>query len=254
MKLEMKDIINLHKDKTAIVVANGPSTKPYLPYLKKISKQKDKYVVLVCDEIYEMMENVSLNLLDDINPDIWVISSTVLTVAARHKSFNLLKKNNGKLFYANSADLTANVSNLLEIDFLPYDQRHFDNKPCPIPPELGCCKFCEDLIPSRITVQEELQKYTGFNKHYSTASTVALHMVSFAILMGCKKVFISGVDLNYSLGYFDRKTENPDTFKLWLGEILIDFKIINDSAKLIGVEIINLSQISPLKNIFKTKE
>lgn len=254
MELKLKDIINSHAGKIAVVVANGPSTKPFIPHLQKISKQKDKYVIFVCNEIDEMMENIGLSIINDINPDFWVISSTVLTVASRHKNFNLLKQNGGKLLYANSTDLTENVEKLLEIDFLAYDQRHFNNKQCPVPPELGCCKFCEELIPNRLTVQEELQKYTGFDKHYSTASTVALHMLAFAILTGCKKVFISGVDLNYSLGYFDRKTENPDTFKLWLGEILIDFKIIRDSAKLVGVEIVNLSQISPLKEIFKTRE
>jgi len=252
MKLTFKDIIDTHKDKTAIIIANGPSTKLFLNHINKISKDKDKYVIFVCNEIDEMMENIGLNLLDNINPDFWVVASTALTVKKRYKNFNILKKNNGKLIYANSTDLTKNVDELLEIDYLPYDQRHFDNKQCPIPPELGCCDFCKDLIPNRITIQEELQKYTGFDKHYSTASTVALHMTALAVLIGCKKVFISGVDLNYNLGYFDRKTKNFDSFKLWLGDILNDFKIINDSSKLKNVEIVNLSTISPLKDIFKT--
>lgn len=252
MKLQIKDIIDSHKDKTGLVIANGPSTRLFLNHLNKIANDKDKYVVFVCNEMDEMMENIGLNLINNINPDFWVIASTVLTVKSRYKSFNLLKQNNGKLIYANSTDLTTNVDNLLDIDYLPYDQRHFNNKPCPVPPELGCCEFCKDLIPNRLTVQEELQKYTGYTNHYGTASTVALHMLAYAILVGCKKIFISGVDLNYDLGYFDRKTKNYDSFKMWINDILNDFKIINESAKLKNIDIINLSTISPLKDIFKT--
>jgi hypothetical protein len=254
MQINFSDILDIHKNKTAIIMANGPSTKPFLPHFQKVSKQKDKYVTFVCNEIDEMLENVGLKLVKDIDPDYWVISSTVLTVASRYNNFNLLQQNGGKLLYANSTDLTKNVDELLKIDYLSYDQRHFDNKHCPVPPELGCCEFCKDLIPSRLTIQEELQKYTGYDKHYGTASTVALHMLAFAILMGCKKIYLSGIDLNYNLGYFDRKTQNPDTFKLWLGEILEDFRLIKNSAELKNVEIINLSKISPLKDIFITKE
>lgn len=249
-KLQIKDILDIHEGKTALIVANGPSTKPYLKHIANCSKQKDKYVVFVCNEFDEMLENVGLKINQDITPDYWVMANTILTVNARFNNFN--KLTNGTLLYADSVDMSKNPENLLKIDFLPYDQRHYDNKPCPIPPELGCCEHCKELIPTRLTIQEELRNYTGSPNRYSTGSTVALHMLSFAILMGCKKIFISGVDLDYSLGYFDRKTNNPDTFKLWLNDILMDFKIIGGSAKLKKIEIINLSPISPLKEIFKT--
>jgi len=249
-KLQFKDIIDIHAGKTALVVANGPSTKPLLKHIASCSKQKDKYVIFVCNEIDEMLENVNLKIGVDIIPDYWVIASTTLTVGSRFNNFN--KLTNGALLFADSADMTRNPEELLNIDFLPYDQRHFDNKPCPIPPELGCCEKCKDVIPHRITIQEELKNYCGANSHYGTASTVALHMLAFSILMGCKKSYISGVDLDYSLGYFDRKTTNPDGFKLWISDILSDFKTINESAKLKGVEVINLSPFSPLKDIFKT--
>lgn len=252
MKLNYKDIIDSHKGKTGIVVANGPSTKLFLNQLSKIANDKEKYVVFVCNEIDEMLESIGLDLRKDVNPDFWTVASTVLTVEARQKNFNSMKGSGVTLLYANSTDLTKNPEEKLDIDFLSYDQRHFDNKECPVPPVLGCCGFCKDLIPIRKTVQEELQAYTGHTQHYGTASTVALHMLAFAILTGCKKIFISGVDLDYTLGYFDRKTQNNDTFKLWLNEILNDFKTIQESAKLKNVEIVNLSKISPLKEIFRT--
>lgn len=254
MILEIKDIIDTHKGKTSYVVANGPSTLPNLKNIVKATKNKQDNVVFVCNEIDEMLETMQLDLIKHINPDFWVIANTILTVESRYKHFNLLKQNGGKLFYANSVDMTQNPEKYLEIDFLPYDQRHFDHKPCPIYDQhFKCCTNVSNVMPYRLTVQEELQRYCNYHMHYSTASTVALHMLAFSILIGCKKVYLSGIDLNYKLGYFDRKTYNPDSFTPWLEQILEDFKTINESAKKINVEIINLSNISPLKDIFKTE-
>ena len=201
-----------------------------------------------------MLSTIGLDLMKHLSPDYWVIANTILTVQARHKSFNLLKQNNGKLIYANSVDMTQNPEKYLEIDFLPYDQRHFDHKPCPVYDQhFNCCSNVAHLMPHRLTVQEELQKYCKHDIHYGTASTVALHMLAFSVLMGCKRVYLSGIDLDYKLGYFDRKTYNPDSFLPWLDQILDDFKIIKNSCDNIGVEIINLSPISPLKDIFTTE-
>lgn len=254
MILEIKDILDIHKNKTSYVVANGPSTLPNLKRIVNAAKNKEENVIFVCNEIDEMLQTINLDLIKHVNPDFWVIANTILTVQSRHKSFNLLKQNNGKLLYANSVDMTQNPEQYLEIDFLPYDQRHFDHKPCPIYDQhFKCCTNVAHLMPHRLTVQEELQKYCSYHTHYGTASTVALHMLAFSILMGCKKIYLSGIDLNYKLGYFDRKTYNPDSFIPWLDQILDDFKIINESSKQIGVEIINLSSISPLKDIFITE-
>lgn len=254
MKIDIPSIIDKHKGKTAFIVANGPSTRKNIDFLKKISSNKqDKYVIFVCNEIDEMLENIDLNLIEHLNPDYWVIANTILTVKARHKNYNILKKNKGILIYADSVDITKNPDKLLDIDYLPYDQRHFKNSDCPVKDEhLPCCTHCQEVMPNRLTVQEELQKYTDNHRHYGTGSTVALHMLSFSILMGCKKIYLSGIDLNYRLGYFDNITTNYDSFDPYLKDILEDFSIIKESAEKIDTEIINLSEISVLKTIFRT--
>jgi hypothetical protein len=250
--MKIKDIIDLHAGKTAFVVANGPSTQKVLNKLKECSQQKDKYVVFVCNEIDMMLNNIKIDLVDDINPDYWVISNPILSVKNYHNSFNLLNKNNGKLIYAESLDFTPNPESLLEIEYLPYDQRHFDYKNCV--PFGQCCHpvtgNCSPTTRQRLTVQEELRDYTGFDKRYGSGSTVALHMLAFSILMGCKKIYLSGIDLDYGLGYLDNKSTNCDSFML--RDIIQDFNIIQHSALCKNVEIINLSETSPLKNIFKT--
>jgi hypothetical protein len=253
MQIDFSDIIDKHKGKTAFVIANGPSTREYLDIFKKVSKEKDKYCVFVCNEVDQMLLKVDLSLIDDINPDYWVLANSMMRVENSYNSLNLLNKNSGTLLYANSVDHSDKniVNNVLKIKYLPYDQRHFNKKKCDSTKE--CCNRLSDLIPTRLTIQEELQNYTNNKIHYGTGSTVALHMLAFSIISGCKKIYLSGIDLNYSLGYFASGFYNPDTFNPWIKEILDDFKIIFDSVLLLNdVEVINLSNLSPLKNIFKT--
>lgn len=254
----MKDIINAHNGKTAWVIANGPSTRENLKYIFEIandSKEREKHIFFVCNDIDQMLHNIGSSI-DFIKPNYWVMANSIMTIQRNHNDFNKIKPWNGKILYANSVDWTINSEKYLQVEFLPYDQRHFDKNICPtnVVSNRGCCKFCKEEIQSgRLTIQEELQQYTNHNKHYGTGSTVALHMLSFAIIMGCNKINVSGVDLNYQLGYFDKKTLNYDSFAPHLNEILSDFKIIKESAENIkDLKIKNLSKISPLKEIFET--
>jgi hypothetical protein len=104
-----------------------------------------------------------------------------------------------------------------------------------------------------MTIQEELQKYTKTNLKYGTGSTVALHMLAFSILMGCKTIYIFGVDLDYSKGYASGNIVNYDSFTPYINEILNDFKIINEMANNLGVKIYTTSMESPLTTIFEYK-
>ena len=81
--------------------------------------------------------------------------------------------------------------------------------------------------------------------------------IAFAIIMGCSPIYISGLDLDYGLGYAepdkDLLDEKPQhhmpnignvghwkyVFKDFLRD---DIRILNESAKLLGTEIINLNK------------
>ena len=77
-------------------------------------------------------------------------------------------------------------------------------------------------------------------------------MLALSILLGCKKIYITGIDLDYNKGYYNTNVTNHDSFDPYLNNILNDFRIIRDSAKNLGVEIYNTSDTSPLNIIFKT--
>jgi hypothetical protein len=160
--------------------------------------------------------------------------------------------------YADSVDLTNYewIDNNIQTNYLPYDQRHFDGKECCVCQSYGCKKY---LQPQRLTIQEELMKYTNYHKRYESGHTVALHSMAFSILMGLSEIYLTGFDFNYRLGYAYNNTNRrtgPDNYfdnNMYGGDILKDIQVIADSAKNIGIKVYNSNKQSTWNN-FEYKE
>jgi hypothetical protein len=114
--------------------------------------------------------------------------------------------------------------------------------------DLNCCNH---IVDNRLTIQELLQKVSGYHTHYNTGDTVILHALAFSVIMGCNPINIYGVDLDYTLGYVDGVSGNGDSFDFWMPRIENDLSVINESAKLLGIKIINYSGSKACKNIFE---
>lgn len=248
----IEQLVDSHKGQTAWVVANGPSTMRILKQLVKLRAQNTQgHVLFVTNEVDDLLNNVGLTV-EQLKPDYWVVANSHFTVEAQHARFNKMKNWGGKLLYANSVDLTRNPEQLLEVDYLPYDQRHFNGMVCQ-DSRKPCCAFNKKEIgEGRSTVQEALQSFLGAPTRYGTGSTVALHMLALAIISGCETINVSGVDLDYSAGYFDGKSYNPDSFTPWMSEVVEDFITIKQSIDNSGhsVKVIVHSDTSPLARIF----
>lgn len=237
MKLGFDDIRNKFKDTKCsndscryegFVVGLSSSLKPDLKKLIELS-DSDTYRFISCNEV---------DKIDGLRFDYWVLANTTFTIERQHERLN---NGSAKIVYADSTDLTDRdlVDKLLFQDYLPYDQRHFSSKPCH-DSTIPCCKH---IIKGRLTIQEYLQKITGHHLHYSTGNTVALHMLAVAVILGLNPIYMIGVDLDYSMGYVDDTIPaNADSFDPYYLNILHDFRIIRDSAKKIGIEIINLNK------------
>ena len=245
MKFVIDDIINKHEGKVGMCIATGPSLSPYLGVVESLSKNnKDGYCFFSVNEFDTMFS---------LKADYRVVANSQFTVSSPYLTI-MNKTPQTKLLYADSVDTTNPImaESLLTVDYLSYDQRHHKGKHCDV--RAACC---DNIVDGRLTIQEELQKYTNFHKHYGDGSTVALHMLAFAILSGCKTVYIFGVDLGSPSGsyyYADGVTKNHDSFDPYLGEILYDFKTIKNMAKNIGVEIYSSAKESPINNVFEYKE
>jgi hypothetical protein len=234
----IKKIINIEANKTAFVCGLGPSLGDSIKF---INENRTNIVFISCNDI---------DLVCDIIPDYWVFANSISTIVSMYE--RIIKYKDSVIVHSDSVDTTPIEwieKNLINVKYIGYDQRHFDNKKCS-----NCPNNCNNFVENRLTLQEELQNYTGNPSRYGSGDTVALHMLALSILLGCKKIYLTGVDLNYKKGYFNSKTINSDSFDPYLENILNDFKIILESAEKVGVQIINLSQDSPLSTIFNTEK
>jgi len=138
----------------------------------------------------------------------------------------------------------------LEIDHLPYDQRYLNRQVH----KDGCsCRPCILGVKSK-TIQEELQIYTGSDARYGCGDTVALHMISVAVLLGLKDVQVIGMDLDYRKGYAknDRGVSPLDNAHQEVTKhrdrITKDMGVIYRSAKMVGAVVRPFGMGSPYLN------
>ena len=240
IQYNFEQIKNKHLNKTAFICGLGPSLSDTIEY---ITKNRNEIVLISCNDI-----DINTNL----KPDYWVFANSLQTFPFMLERF---KKYEGTtIVHSDSVDSTPREwieKNSSGLNYIGYDQRHFNNSKCN-----NCPNGCKNFIDGRLTIQEELQKFTNYDLRYSTGDTVAIHMLALSILLGCNKIFISGVDLDYKKGYYNSymRPHSVIEFDVCINNILNDFKIINDSVKNLGIEIINTSEDSILKTIFKTEK
>ena len=240
MKLSFTDIIDTQKDKTAIVIGLGPSLNKTLAAIKKLPK--DKYVLISCNNI---------DKFTGLTVDYWVLTNSELNIKNMYTRMNTM---NATVVYADSIDLTdrATVDKVLAVNYLPYDQRHFGSKKC------GAGKCCSHIIPGRLTIQEEFKQYTKYNKLDTSCDTVAIPMLYLSVMLGCKNIYVTGVDLNYKGGYVNG---NAVTYNNKISDSLFNcqprtlntMKVIDASAKNIGTNIYAVDSGSPIAQVFSHK-
>ena len=232
---DLLDFLDKEKNKTAYVCGMGPSLKKYLEKVESTNN-----VVIACSDV---------DYMTGIIPNYWVFANS-LSGSAPNMNDRWKNFKDTVIVHAYSVDPTPNswIEENVTSNYIGYDQSHFNDSDCP-----NCPGGCYNRIPSKKTIQEILMDKSKHEKMYSPGSTVALHCLALAILLGCNEIYLFGVDLDYSLGYIDNKTINNGSFSEWMPGILEDFKIINESAKKIGVNIYNMSETSPLKEIFESR-
>lgn len=239
MKLDFSNVIGKHKDKPAFVALHGPSLNPFISRMTEFAEKN--FVIIGCNEWYHIYPSTP--------PTYWILANTINTMRSESGRTNSII---GKttVCYAESVDLTDRewVAANIQCDYLPYDQKHFGGQLCY---ERRCC---HQIIPGRLTIQEELRKLTGAEKCYTTGASVCLHSLAFAVLFGCNPIYVAGMDLDYKLGYANNNDNliakvDQDTLAHFQGDILTDAYLINDSAQKIGTKIINVNPNSTFKGL-----
>jgi len=224
--LLFSDVIDKHKGRPCLVMAHGPSLNEHLGRLDDY--KNNNFVLIDCNEWDSFHSQI---------PDYIVYANTIETMLRNSSKLN---RWNTTVVYADSVDLTPRdwVEGHIICNYLPYDQRHFNQKKC------GTGRCC-DRIQDRLTIQEEVQKYTGYSDHYSSGDTVALHMIALGVLLGCNPVYVAGLDLDYKKGYAKNKSNFRNTsseLSSYLDRILDDLRILKESAKKVDTNIVNLAR------------
>ena len=132
MKLNIGDIINKHRGIPCVVALHGPSLNNNIKQIQ--DKQDDGYLRISVNEWYDYFTK---------KPDYWVVSNSEFTIKNSivpnplwdiiyKYPKNVFNKCGIPLFYNNTADLTSAkfVEDNLNIDYYPYDSRHFQGLKC----------------------------------------------------------------------------------------------------------------------------
>jgi len=227
MRLSFKDVEDRHKGFPAFVAAHGPSLNPYIDKLPDLKKAR--YIIVGCNECY--------NFHDNCPPNYYVLANTYYTIA---KQINFINMNDFTTVYARNVDRTDMdwIDKNIKNDYLPYDQY--------------------TQLQNYHLIQDDFRTYTGHDVNYGPGDTVALHMISTAVMLGCNPIYIAGIDLDYRLGYARHKGQLTasgvdciEAMNDYLDRNLTNLRIINESAKRKGVAIINLN-MSTTYDIFPT--
>ncbi len=238
MELKIKDIIDKYKGEKCIVVGHGPSLDLYSD---KLCQYKDEgYRIIGCNNWNEFYLHCP--------PHYWLMANNVDN---SKNLLNIINTHKSVWVYADTVDLTDKkwIDENFKTDYLAYDQRHFGGKKCVACERHKCSTYFD---PDRLTIQEELQRYTNFDKHYGYGHTVAMHMLAFSVLMGFSEIYIIGLDFDYRIGYAKNSTNRTvpaHDFEYFQetrygGEILDDVRVIYESAKNIGTKMYNLNKNS----------
>ena len=243
MKLEFSNIINSKKETSCIILGHGPSLNPHL---NKLQNYRDRNIILIgCNNWYDFY---------DIEPDFWVLCSSDMRVDRLKDRINKLK--NTIVAYGDSVDLSDRgwVSNNITTNYLPYDQRHHNNQKCNWKMSDGSQpKCCSHIIQDRLTIQEEVKKYSNVDDLCTFSDTVAVQMLCLGILLGCKPIYVSGLDLTYEHGFAknNRGLSPYPGYDFERERIFTCFSWLDKCARNIGGSIINLNQNSRFNTFIK---
>jgi len=261
-----------HTDKKCLILGGAPS-------IKSIDYKN-------FDGIIISMGDIPIRLQNECYIDYWINANSEFPVPdTDFEMINQVKHNT--LLFAHSVVRPQNYSIIgkeLKNNWFEYDQRHFGGQPCNkqidsrfhLKESLECCNHI-----GKTTIQEFLQKKYKTLGHYSTASTVAIHALSLAIILGCKEIYVGGVDIptdDKDYTYFGVNSlidnlknekgewriskyavkrfltalfnmQSKSAFYSDISDILKDFEYLNNLCKIHNIALFNVSEVSNLRKI-----
>lgn len=188
---DFKYLLNKESNKNCLILGGAPSIDDL---------QIEKF-----DGILISMGDIPERIRERRQIDYWVAANTQFPRPDKH--YDLLNKFKGTTFVFSNSVANSTVSidyqkinRNLRIPWFEFDQRHFNGLGCDqqidnhfnldLEEPLNCCQYKKE-----ITIQEYLKDTYNLDSHYSSGATVALHALALAIILGCKKIYLGGIEL-----------------------------------------------------------
>lgn len=183
-------INNLHQGQPAVIVGGSKGIERF-PY-------KDFNGITIS------MGDVPLRTNNIFKTDYWVFANAHWIRPWLSRDANAINFINPKMVFVGTTAFAFQPIDLIEqqinqtfkniqTDLFYYDQRHLYGSSC-AHGFAGCCRAYK-LLGIEHTIQEVIKGLFNTEDLYSAGSTVAIHALSIAVLMGCSPIYIIGVDI-----------------------------------------------------------
>ena len=222
---DFKYLLNKESYKNCLILGGAPSIDDL---------QIEKF-----DGILISMGDIPERIRERRQIDYWVAANTQFPRPDKH--YDLLNKFKGTTFVFSNSVANSTVSidyqkinKNLRIPWFEFDQKHFNGLGCDqqienhfnldLEEPLNCCQYKKE-----ITIQEYLKDTYNLDSHYSSGATVAIHAVALAIILGCKKIYLGGIELpKYEKDYtYYGSNSTLKLLNIFLKEILKGDRTIN---------------------------
>lgn len=266
MRHELIDIVGRESGKAGLVVGLGPSVNENLDLIKEVDSKDDEWSIVSCNSIDRLMP--------DLSHDYWILAQPATEeneqCLCHDEMIQRIIDKNAFWIYTDNLDRTPREEvdkKLKSVNFAGYDQHHFrgagENGQCGAP---GPCCDRNKEIPNRISIQDLLKAACGSDHElphgsYGGGDTVSVHMLALSVILGLNPIYATGIDLDYSGGYFNNEVQfkhghglsiNQDRKMMGIisinndqvmtSRVLRDIKIIARMAEKIGTKIYALDQ------------
>jgi hypothetical protein len=233
MMLSLDEIKDKELEKVGIVLGLGPSLNQVLPVAEKMSEEnRDDVSFYTCN---------LFNSMTSIETDYWVVcnSQEIMTLKKAFGRYNS-QPDSTFVFTPRIIGFSLEDANsLLKGKYLPI----------------------HDMPGEATSLSDYLKEYTNSEQGYPPVYSVIIHQIALAIVTGCKEIYISGVDLDYSKGYAKRDvhSDGERLGKMYMNSeararTISQIQFLRACAKNVGCEIYSLNETGPLSQILDIKK
>lgn len=188
MLFEVNSLINRYPNSNVVVVGSSPS-------METVKNHTEEIGMWLGDAHRRTTFKTTTSFYVRANSEYPDLNNPLHVEELLHNNFEYLLAETVMESEIPVRELASNK--LIDGNVYLFDQRHFEGKPCE--PLLNCCNVLNEKPKNEepTTLQELLARNSGRSHHYSTADTVALHAFAIGILIGAKRINLSGIDLPF---------------------------------------------------------